>query len=290
MNPIQIRHYAEEDGEVLSALIRENLLKVNSLDYPDNIIQNMYSLFTSEYISGLAKSREMLVAVDQDRVIGTASLQENTVYTVFVDGRYHKQGVGRMLVGKLERMALRKGIDSLQVPSSVTAQNFYANMGYIEQHISESERFGRSIVMAKQLNPVIYREHRPSGSEFTGLVESAGWLGIAEKGATQLEEALSNSWYTITAFHDGRVIGMGRIISDGVLQALICDLIIRPDYQGDGVGSGILIRLLERCAEREIPLVQLFAAADKADFYKRFGFEERPAGAPGMRWVNRDFV
>lgn len=290
MNLVQIRHYTEEDGEVLSALIRENLLKVNSLDYPDTVIQQMHSLFTAEYISGLAQNREMLVAVDQDHVIGTASLEANTVYTVFVDARYHGQGVGRMLVGKLERMALRRGIDSLWVPSSITAQNFYANMGYIEQHISESERFGRSIVMVKQLNPVIFREHRPTGSEFTSLVESAGWQGIAEKGPAVLEEALSNSWYTITAVHDGRVIGMGRIISDGVLQALICDLIIVPDYQGSSVGSGILKRLLARCAERDIPLVQLFAAADKAGFYKKFGFEERPAGAPGMRWVNRDLI
>ncbi|MDT3427408.1 hypothetical protein J2Z22_002971 [Paenibacillus forsythiae] len=32
-------------------------------------------------------------------------------------------------------------------------------------------------------------------------------------------------------------------------------------------------------------MIQLFAAANKSGFYQKFGFEERPEAAPGMRWV-----
>ncbi len=50
------------------------------------------------------------------------------------------------------------------------------------------------------------------------------------------------------------------------------DLIVRPDYQGRGIGSRILQELVERCRAR-----------GKAGFYERHGFAARPADAPGMQ-------
>ena len=37
-------------------------------------------------------------------------------------------------------------------------------------------------------------------------------------------------------------------------------------------------------------MVSLFAAQGKSGYYTRFGFEERPHDAPGMRWVKRDGI
>ncbi|AKG37768.1 GNAT family N-acetyltransferase [Paenibacillus durus] len=144
--------------------------------------------------------------------------------------------------------------------------------------------------MSKDLQPVIYREYIPTGEEFIRLVESAGWQGITKKGSGQLEAALRQSWLVVSAFKEDRLVGMGRVISDGIFQAFICDLIILPDDQSKGIGTGILSRLLKKCKEQDILMVQLFAAAHKSGFYKKFGFEERPEAAPGMRWVSRDSV
>ncbi|QWU14838.1 Acetyltransferase (GNAT) domain-containing protein [Paenibacillus sophorae] len=144
--------------------------------------------------------------------------------------------------------------------------------------------------MSKDLQPVTYREYTPTGEEFITLVESAGWHGVKEKGSGQLGAALRQSWLVVSAFEEDRLVGMGRVISDGIFQAFICDLIILPDYQGKGIGSGILGRLLKKCKEQDILMVQLFAAAHKSGFYKKFGFEERPEAAPGMRWVSKDSV
>jgi len=130
----------------------------------------------------------------------------------------------------------------------------------------------------------------PGARDFLALVESAGWQGFAEKGLLKIEEALSNSWYLVCARDGDRLVGIGRVVSDGVLQALICDLIVLPEYQGRGIGTEILTRLLRKCADHDILMVTLFAAKDKGGFYKPFGFEERPQDAPGMRWVNRDIV
>jgi len=135
---------------------------------------------------------------------------------------------------------------------------------------------------------VLYKERVPSGEEFMGLIDSAGWTGITDYGPLKLKDALLNSWHVVTAYEEDKPVGIGRILSDGIVQALICDLIVLPEYQGRGIGAGILKQLLQKCKDNEILLVQLFAARGKDGFYKKFGFEERPADSPGMRWVNRE--
>jgi len=128
----------------------------------------------------------------------------------------------------------------------------------------------------------------PAVMDYLTLVESTGWPGIAEKGPRKMSEALAGSWYIVCAYDGDRLVGSGRVVSDGAHQALICDLIVLPEYQGKGIGSEILTRLLKKCREHDITMVSLFAAQGKGGYYKRFGFEERPHDAPGMRWVKRD--
>ncbi|MGM1045906.1 MAG: GNAT family N-acetyltransferase [Bacillota bacterium] len=92
----------------------------------------------------------------------------------------------------------------------------------------------------------------------------------------------------MSAYEEDKLVGIGRIISDGVFQAIICDLIVLTEYQGRGIGSKILKKLLYQCETNEILMVQLFAAKDKNTYYKKFGFEDRPDDAPGMRWQYRN--
>jgi len=71
--------------------------------------------------------------------------------------------------------------------------------------------------------------------------------------------------------------------SDGILYALICDLIVRPSHQDRGIGSALLGQLIERCRRQKIRVIWLFSAKGKSAFYKNFGFIERPTDAPGMQ-------
>ncbi|MGC9970825.1 MAG: GNAT family N-acetyltransferase [Bryobacteraceae bacterium] len=127
-----------------------------------------------------------------------------------------------------------------------------------------------------------YRESLPDPSEYFALFESAGWN--QEYGLTpgELHGAVGRSWFLLTAYWEGRLVGTGRVISDGVLHALIVDVIVLPEYQGSGIGTSIMARLIERCLDARIRDVQLFCARGKAPFYRRLGFVDRSADAPGM--------
>jgi ribosomal protein S18 acetylase RimI-like enzyme len=98
----------------------------------------------------------------------------------------------------------------------------------------------------------------------------------------QLYIAISNSWHIVSVYHDQKLIGFGRIISDGIYQSFICDVMVHPDYQNQGIGTKIIKNLVEECQKAGLHVVQLFCAKGKQDFYKKLGFCERDSEAPGM--------
>lgn len=131
---------------------------------------------------------------------------------------------------------------------------------------------------------VSFIERKPKVEEYMLLIESTGWGGILEKGMIALSNSLENSWYCVSVYsNDNQIIGFGRVLSDGVLHALICDVIILPEYQQYGIGSKLLQKLTLKCKQENILMIQLFSAKDKYEFYEKHGFEKRPEHSPGMR-------
>jgi GNAT superfamily N-acetyltransferase len=129
---------------------------------------------------------------------------------------------------------------------------------------------------------IVYRQEIPPSEPYFELFSSTGWN--KEYGLTpgELHEAISCSLFLVAAYDGERLVGSGRIVSDGVLHALIVDVIVLPDYQGRGIGTAIMRRLTEFCEARRIRDVQLFCAKGKSTFYSRLGFRPRPPDAPGM--------
>ncbi len=126
------------------------------------------------------------------------------------------------------------------------------------------------------------RESCPDCIEYFDLFEATGWNKDYGLTAQELYDAVRGSWYFLAAYDEGRLVGTGRVISDGVFHALIVDVIVRPDYQGRGLGTMIMQRLLDRCRSGRIRDVQLFCARGKSGFYRQLGFVARPEDSPGM--------
>ena len=132
---------------------------------------------------------------------------------------------------------------------------------------------------------IIYREKLPPPADYHQLFETTGWNQSYRANADELFRAISSSWYTLAAYDKDELVGFGRVVSDGVLYALICDLIVKPSFQGQGIGSTLLNKLIDRCRQLQVRVIWLFSAKGKSSFYEKFGFEERPADAPGMQML-----
>jgi GNAT superfamily N-acetyltransferase len=124
------------------------------------------------------------------------------------------------------------------------------------------------------------REQLPSPDDFLRLFRTVGWT--TDAGGDRLIRAIGSSWHAVCAFDGDRLVAMGRTISDGAIHALIVDVIVDPDYQGQGLGREVMRQLISRCDRAGIEMTQLFAARGKAAFYERLGFAARAAEAPGM--------
>ncbi|GAE27798.1 acetyltransferase [Halalkalibacter wakoensis JCM 9140] len=129
---------------------------------------------------------------------------------------------------------------------------------------------------------IIYKTTLPKKESFFQLYSTTGWNSNGIYTEDVLHKAIKNSWYFISCYNHEDLIGFGRVISDGVYQTFICDMIVHPDYQNRGIGSKILTLLTEKCQESGINWIQLSCAKGKVDFYKKFDFQERPVDGPGM--------
>lgn len=131
--------------------------------------------------------------------------------------------------------------------------------------------------------PITNRSALPNKQDYFDLYQTTGWNEKGVWTADILHEALKNSWRVVTLYDGEHLVASGRLVSDGFIQCLICDMIVLPAYQNRGLGRKVLNELLEHCRASGIRWVQLSCAKGKKGFYERFGFLERPSDAPGMQ-------
>lgn len=146
-----IRPALDDDAAGISAVILRALRETNAKDYTHEIIARVERSFSPDAVLALIAKRTVFVATIGSRVVGTASLDGSVVRTVFVAPDVQARGIGKLLMAEIERTARERNIPSLTVPSSVTAETFYAGLGF---NAVRDSYFGdeRTIIMERLLN------------------------------------------------------------------------------------------------------------------------------------------
>ena len=133
-----------------------------------------------------------------------------------------------------------------------------------------------------------FKNELPTLEEYKYLRSAVGWKLVDDK---SLLKGLDSSTYSILAKEADKTIGMGRIVGDGGIFSLIVDIIVIPEYQGQGIGKTIVQNIMDwinaNCTVEST--VWLFAAEGREGFYEKFGFEKRPMDGygAGMQWFWR---
>ncbi len=81
--------------------------------------------------------------------------------------------------------------------------------------------------------------------------------------------------WTVFLYHDNRMIGFGRAISDGAYQAGIYDVAVEPEFQNKGIGNMIIENILEKIPDCN---VILYASPGKEGFYFKNSFRRTKTG------------
>lgn len=132
--------------------------------------------------------------------------------------------------------------------------------------------------------------HEIPVEEYNSIRESVGWKVL---GAGQAERGLEGSEFLIAAYDGEKAVASARVVGDGGYMHLIADVMVRPEYQGKGIGAAMLKAVSEwfeeLASDGSCILINLMATKGNEPFYEKFGFVTRPndgMGAGMVRWIN----
>jgi len=115
----------------------------------------------------------------------------------------------------------------------------------------------------------------PSAEDFIALRKQTDW-GSVDVQATR--KALDQSLMGVCLYKGKELVGMARVIGDGVFNVYIQDVVVKPCYQRQGYGRKML-RALTAHMKQLLPdscTVGLMAASGQDGFYSKLGFNARP--------------
>ena len=109
--------------------------------------------------------------------------------------------------------------------------------------------------------------------EIVELYKSAGWWQESPEARNVIPDMIrGSSCFMVARSINGRIIGMGRVISDGHSDAYIQDVVVLGAYRGQGIGRELVRRLTQFCVDRKISWIGLVAEPGTYGLYEALGY------------------
>lgn len=165
---------------------------------------------------------------------------------------------------------------SLFIGSESTSSVQTSSMDAVLAEVSSQDGGGR-IVFSIDRDIDLY--------ELEELCSAVGW---ARRPIRKVQKAIQHSFVVVTMWEQNgnrrRLIGFSRATSDHAFNATIWDVVVHPDFQGQGLGKALMKQLIKKLRSEDISNVTLFADPQVVEFYRGLGFMPDPEGIKGMFW------
>lgn len=105
------------------------------------------------------------------------------------------------------------------------------------------------------------------------LYRAGGWWR-EDMDPSRLPELIRGSYLFAIAvdISTGKSIGMGRVISDGIADAYIQDVVVLSQWRMKGVGKMVISALIDGCKSRGISWIGVIAQPGLENLYRSLGF------------------
>lgn len=111
-------------------------------------------------------------------------------------------------------------------------------------------------------NPIIKAE------DIAALRVLVGWDAREEKFA----EIVGCTYLTSACYDGNLLVGYVDVLSDGVEDALIRNLVVHPAYQRKGIGLKLIRKVANRLKTDQIKTINVLFEPELTEFYKKAGF------------------
>ena len=81
--------------------------------------------------------------------------------------------------------------------------------------------------------------------QLINLYTSVGWSSYTQN-PRQLQKAVANSLFAIGAYDQNQLVGLIRVVGDGLTIIYIQDLLVNPVYQRRGIGTKLINSVLKK--------------------------------------------
>ena len=110
--------------------------------------------------------------------------------------------------------------------------------------------------------------------DWTRVCELFAKVAWRKRTEIEISKAFKQSSWTIFVYEGDLLIAFGRTVDDGRYYAMLADVVVDPDYQGNGLGRYLVNTLKEKLGEN-YHFVNLTAAPGKGEFYKALGWKKQ---------------
>lgn len=120
----------------------------------------------------------------------------------------------------------------------------------------------------------------PSAAELAELLRESG----GEQDEERLSRAIEGTsrWWTVRDDASGRLVAVGRCLTDWVRYACIYDVVVSPRRQRQGVGTALMKTIVKDLIDADVRTVHLWPTKGKVPFYEGLAFEALPGDQPVM--------
>jgi ribosomal protein S18 acetylase RimI-like enzyme len=142
-----------------------------------------------------------------------------------------------------------------------------------------------SEIYYKQINEMKMYEYKINykidPKEIAELRKSVGWNGMLE----EYKKSLLNSYFYICCFSGNELVGFLDVVSNGVTDAYIQDVMVKPSFQKKGIGKKLMEIAIDKLKKDEIYAISVLFSENNLSFYKKFGFHIMLSGQMETRKV-----
>lgn len=132
---MKIRKLKAKEIKEAADLVRRTYSIFNKKEGSKKAVQSYLDLYDSnknfEKVKKMFLQNEIaLVAINNKKIIGIVRGGKNRVFNLYVDRKYHDKGIGKILMERFEKEAIKRGSKEIRIRSSLYAAPFYKKIGY----------------------------------------------------------------------------------------------------------------------------------------------------------------
>lgn len=116
------------------------------------------------------------------------------------------------------------------------------------------------------------REKKFSKDQLLKLYSDAGWTSYTND-IEKLMHTIGNSLMVISAWDNDKLVGLIRVVGDGLVILYIQDILILNDYKRMGIGSELMRRILGEFKEVRQKVLLTDESVESRKFYESLGFK-----------------